>query len=605
MKTSEKNSEQEQSLAGTLRGLYGHFSTRRRVHLLILVVLMLAGAIAELLTLGAVVPFVALMAEPERAYDYPRLQQLFETVGWHDPESILLPMTALFVALAVVASAIRLALLWVKNQFVFGLGYDIGVRLYEKILHQPYSYHVARNSSEVIAGVTKVQQAINGVLQPMLDAMVALILGAGLITALLIIDASVAFIGGLIFGALYFLVTVITRLRLKRNSKIIARAQSDRIRCIQEGLGGIRDIILDGGHEHYLKSFSRVDRRLRIAQASNSFLGQAPRFLIEALGIMLVVGFAYFLVLQPGGLVAALPVLGALALGAQRLLPLLQQMYNGWSRMMGNKQVLIDVLGFLSLPLAKPGHSACAIPFHSMIELQDVGFRYSSQGPPVLSSLNLTIRKGEKIGLIGKTGSGKTTAMDLVMGLLHPSDGWILVDGQKLSKDTMPSWQQLIAHVPQAIYLADASLAENIAFGIPRSDIDMDRVRLAASRAQIADYIESKPDGYETTVGERGIQLSGGQRQRVGIARALYKNAKVLVFDEATSALDNQTEAAIMEAIENLDQDLTVLIVAHRLGTLSVCDRVLELQEGRVVKEGSFEQVINRAGEQHSTETLA
>ena len=556
---------------------------------------MLVGALAELLTLGAVVPFVALLAEPERAYDYPRLQQVFGALGWHDPESILLPMTALFVALAVGAAMTRLALLWVKNRFVFGLGYDIGVRLYDRILHQPYQFHVSRNSSEIIAGVTKVQSAINGVLRPLLQAVISAILAIGLIAALVIVDAGVALAGGAIFAFLYVSVTFFTRLRLRKNSKIIAETHTGRVRNIQEGLGGIRDVLLDSSQPHYLKNFARVDQRLRTAQATNAFIGEAPRYVIEALGILLIVSFAYFLVHQPGGLIGALPVLGALALGAQRLMPLLQQIYSGWSSVLGKWQMMLDVLDFLDLPMPQPTGSSIQVPFERELELRNVSFAYGDDGADVLTNISLRVEKGERVGLIGKTGSGKTTTLDIIMGLLSPVDGQILVDGRPITVTNMHAWQALIAHVPQVIYLADGSIAENIAFGLPARDVDMERVQQAARQAQIADFIESNPDGYQARVGERGIQLSGGQRQRIGIARALYKQAQVLVFDEATSALDNQTESAVMQSMEGLGKDLTVLMIAHRLETLKSCTRIIRLSEGRIAGSGTYDEIVGES----------
>ncbi|MCH8479763.1 MAG: ABC transporter ATP-binding protein/permease [Wenzhouxiangella sp.] len=584
--------DREDSLLAMLRAFYAHMPPRRRLHLAILMVLMLVGALAELLTLGAVVPFVALMAEPERAYDYPRLQQLFQALGWNDPESILLPMTALFVGLAIVASMIRLALLWVKNRFVFGLGYDIGVRLYDRILHQPYQFHVSRNSSEIIAGVTKVQSAINGVLRPLLQAVISLILAIGLISALVIVDAGVALAGGAIFAVLYLSVTVFTRLRLRKNSKIMAEAHTSRVRNIQEGLGGIRDVLLDSSQSHYLKNFARVDQRLRTAQATNAFIGEAPRYVIEAIGILLIVSFAYFLVHQPGGLIGALPVLGALALGAQRLMPLLQQIYRGWSSVLGKWQMMLDVLDFLDLPMPKSVDSSIQIPFEKELELRDVNFSYGNEGPEVLREFSLRIGKGERIGLIGKTGSGKTTALDIIMGLLNPVTGQLLIDGKNIDETNLPAWQAQIAHVPQAIYLTDGSIAQNIAFGLPAREIDMERVRQAARQAQIADFIESNSAGYQARVGERGIQLSGGQRPRIGLARAVDTRAQVLVFDEATSALDNQTESAVMESMEALGQDLPVLMIAHRLETLTSCTRIIRLSEGRIIGSGTYEEVV-------------
>ena len=556
--------------------------------------LMLAGALAELVTIGAVVPFISLMAQPGRAYDFPLLQTGFEAIGWDQSQSILLPMTVLFLAIVLLSTGTRLLLTYVSTRFIFALGYDVGVKLYSTILNQPYAYHISKNTSEVLAGINKVQIMVNAVLRPLMEALTAVVLAVGILAALIIVDAATAIVAGLLFGAIYLVVMKMIRLKLAQNGKIIAATQSTRIRCVQEGLGGIRDVILDGSQSHYVKVFSRVDQQFRKAQATNVFIGSAPRFLIEAIGIVLIIGLAYSLSLQPGGLLGALPVLGALALGAQRLLPLLQKIFMAWAQVMGNRQIFVDVLSMLNLPFRKLGITSKLQPlrFERAISIRNLSFGYAPDESPVLRAIDIEIPKGSRVGIIGKTGSGKTTITDILMGLLDPNSGMVLVDGTPLGPDNRRTWQDMIAHVPQHIYLADASVAENIALGVPLENIDMHRVRKAARQAQIADFIEASRLGYDTCVGERGVQLSGGQRQRIGIARALYKEADVLVFDEASSALDTETETAVMQAVSQLDPNLTLFIIAHRVQTLRECDLILRLEDGRLVASGSYEEVI-------------
>jgi ABC-type multidrug transport system fused ATPase/permease subunit len=306
---------------------------------------------------------------------------------------------------------------------------------------------------------------------------------------------------------------------------------------------------------------------------------------------------ALYMNTRPGGLAGALPVLRALALGAQRLLPLMQLIYTGRTQLVGNRQVLQEVLDLLEAPIPEeylPDTPREPVPFEKSIALKNVWFAYDS-ATPVLRNLNFTIRKGAKVGFIGKTGSGKSTTIDLIMGLLEPTKGSVQIDGKALNARTRRGWQQQIAHVPQAIFLSDSSIAENIAFGVDREKVDMDRVREAARKAALAVFSEAMPQQYDTAVGERGVRLSGGQRQRIGIARALYKRASVLVFDEATSALDNQTESAVMEAIAALGRDLTVILIAHRLSTVAVCDEVIRLEAGEVADKGDYEQVVLKA----------
>jgi len=555
---------------------------------------MLIGALAELVTIGSVVPFISLLARPEMAADLPILQRAFSAAGWQDPDALVVPMTLSFLAIVVLATAVRLLLAYASNKLVFGIGHDISVRLYSTILDQPYAYHISRNSSELIGGITKAQLMLGTLLRPLMQGVVSFTAGLGIIVALLIVDAVTALSAGLVFVGLYWLIMGLFRNRLRQNSRTISSAQDSRIKAAQEGLGAIRDVILDANYAHYTRIFSREDRKLRGAQAVNAFLTQAPRFFVEMIGIGLIVGLAFTFTLRPGGLVGALPVLGALALGAVRLLPMIQQIYNAWASFSGNFGVLEDILALLNLPRQQRADMAStAIDFKHSIELQAIEFTYQSDLPPVIRDLSLRIPKGARIGIIGETGSGKSTLMDILMGLLEPSYGQFLVDGEPIRDSALRSWQSHIAHVPQHIYLTDSSIAENIALGEQPERIDMERVREAARQAQIAGFVESQRQGYKTRVGERGVQLSGGQRQRIGIARALYKLADVLVFDEASSALDMATETEVMKALDQLDHNLTVFIIAHRVQTLQNCDHLIKMEKGRVVSSGTYDQVVD------------
>ena len=584
------------SLPNLLVRLWRNLSRRRQLQFVLLTGLMLASAFAEVISLGAVLPFLGILVEPDRALSYPLTAVMAKALGSSSADLLVLHFTVAFAALALIAGAIRILLLWASTRIAFATGADLGIEVYRLTLYQPYRVHLARNSSEVISGITsKVNVVVSGVLLPSLILVSSTLLLVTIMLALIAINPMVATVAAVGFGASYALITWMTRLRLHRNSKSIAYEQTQVFKAVQEGLGGIRDVLLDGTQPVYCDIYRQADHSLRRAQGNNVFFGGSPRYFIEALGMVMIAALAYALSRQAGGMTTALPVLGALALGAQRLLPALQQSFSSWASIAGGYASLADIVELLEQPMPDELLQPASAPLliESAISFNAVRFRYNSDSPWVLDGLNLTIPKGARVGFIGSTGSGKSTLLDLTMGLLMPTEGEILVDDQSIRGKQIRAWQQTIAHVPQSIYIADTTLAENIAFGVPCNDIDLTRVRLAARKAQIAEFIESRPQGYQAFVGERGVRLSGGQRQRIGIARALYKQAKVIVFDEATSALDNETERAVIEAIECLDNELTILIVAHRLTTLKNCTQVIELANGKIKRSGSYEEIIS------------
>jgi ATP-binding cassette subfamily B protein len=558
---------------------------------------MLFSALAEVVSMGAVLPFLGILVAPDRVLSHPLVSDVAQAWGITSGNQLVLPLTVAFAAAAIIAGLVRIVLLWVSTRIAYGSGADLGTLVYRRTLYQPYQVHLARNSSEVISGITnKVVGAVNVLLSLLMLASSTVLLIA-LMLALITIDPMVALVATVVIGASYTSITLMSRQRLHRNSQRIAHEQSQVVKALQEGLGGIRDVLLDGAQPVYCEIYRDADYALRRAQGNNLFIAGSPRFVMEALGMALIAALAYVLSYRSGGVAQALPVLGALALGAQRLLPAMQQIYAAWATIAGSYASLKDTLELLDQPLSTELLENVVEPLHFKkdIQFREVRFRYTDEEPMVLDGFNLLITKGARVGFVGSTGSGKSTTLDLLMGLLTPTEGEILIDSQTLNCYSNRAWQQAIAHVPQSIYLADTTLAENIAFGVPRDSIDLNRVKQAAHQAQIADFIESGTQGYQTHVGERGIRLSGGQRQRIGIARALYKQASVLVFDEATSALDNATEQSVMDAIEDLSSDLTILIVAHRLSTVRCCDTIVELDHGKLVAQGTYEELIERS----------
>src|SRR4051794_1995158 len=581
------------SLIGGLRRLLLQLSARRRFQLAGLMLLMFLGAAAELGTIGAVLPFLALIADPSVAHKYPLVQSVFSALGFRGDASLLLAATILFGFAAVIASVLRLSLAWLSYKLTFTIGAELAKEVYRRTLFQPYKYHVAKNTSEIIASINKVD-SVAFLLNPIIQSVVSIVYSCAIVAMLVFIDPTTAILAGSGLAAFYWTITAITRRKLFTSSKISAEGEGRRVQVIQEGLGGIRDVIIDGTQNVYAARLARTLAALTEARAAINFIGIVPRYLVEGLGMVLIALVAYSMSFRSGGISSALPVLGALALGAQKLLPQMQQAYSGWASLSGTQQALADVLEFLeqAAPSDSSQEAVSPLGMKRDITLRNVSFRYANTQSDVLRELDLTIPCGSKIGFIGTTGTGKSTVLDIIMGLLEPTSGTIRVDGEPITSCNRRSWQASIAHVPQAVYLSDASIEENIAFGSATDHIDRELVIDAAGKAQLSDFISSLPMGYKTLVGERGVRLSGGQRQRIGLARALYKRAAVLVLDEATSALDAGTEQAVMKAIDNLGESVTVLMVAHRVTSLRNCDRIVELSGGKICRSGSYEEII-------------
>ena len=586
--------ESTQTMTILLLRLWHHVSPRRRGQFWLLLVLMIVASFAEIISIGAVLPFLAVLTAPERIFQLPAAQPFIRAVGMNSASQLLLPLTVIFGFAALSSGGLRLLLMWASTRLSFATGADMSISVYRRTLYQPYSVHVARNSSEIINGISGKTGTVIATFSSILSFISATIILLAILITLISVDPVIALTAFAGFGLLYALIIKITQSRLVVNSQRIAHESTQVIKSLQEGLGGIRDVLIDGTQATYCEIYRNADLPSRRAQGNNLFISSSPRFALEAVGMLLISGLAYMLALQPNGIAKAIPVLGALALGAQRLLPMLQVAYGAWSNIKGNEASLQDALELLDQPLPDYADQSAAKPllFCKQIELNNLSFRYTERTPQVLNNLNLTISKGSRTGFIGVTGSGKSTLLDIVMGLLLPTEGTLAIDGQPITTTNNRAWQRHIAHVPQAIYLSDSTIEENIAFGIPKGKIDHERVKQAAQQAQIAEIIESWPKKYKTYVGERGIRLSGGQRQRIGIARALYKQANVIIFDEATSALDNDTEQAVMQAIESLGNELTILIIAHRLTTLKNCTQIVELADGGIKRIGSYSEIV-------------
>jgi ABC-type bacteriocin/lantibiotic exporter with double-glycine peptidase domain len=563
----------------------------------VLALLMIIASFAEVLSIGAVLPFLGVLMSPEKIFLHHLSQPFIQLFHVQAAQELLLPFTLIFITAAIFAGLARIALLWFQTRLSMAIGADFSLQVYERTLYQPYSLHISRDSSEILAGARKADGLVYWLIQPALFTISSVVILVSVIVTLLAIQPFITLAAFLGFGFIYTGVVFITKRRISKNSQTIATQQIRVTKAIQEGLGGIRDVLIDGTQPVYSKLYKDAFIPMQSALASNQFVGVSPRLGVEALGMVLIAGLAYTLAAASGvaaGVTGAIPDLGVLVLGAQRLLPVLQQIYNAVITIKGNQASTQDALDLLDQPMPAHAYAQTTNPiaFRAGITLKDLGFRYTPQGPWVFRHLSMQIAKGSRVGFIGVTGSGKSTLLDIVMGLLTPTEGELLIDKKAVNPHNTRGWQAHISHVPQAIYLSDTSIAENIAFGLPAELIDLQRVKQAAQQAQIDKTIEGWNKGYDTLVGERGVRLSGGQRQRIGIARALYKRSDVIIFDEATSALDNKTEAAVMQALETLGRDITILIIAHRLTTLKGCDQIVEFTNGCIKATAGYKQML-------------
>jgi ABC-type multidrug transport system fused ATPase/permease subunit len=557
---------------------------------------MILASFAEIVSIGMVFPFLAVITNPTQIFNHPATESIVRIFSLTSPEQLALPLTVIFIVVTLFAGFIRLLLLLVNTRLSFSTGSDVSVSIYRKTLYQPYIVHISRNSSEIINGIAVKVNAVVHIMMQSLNFFSSIIIIITITFALVYFDPIIAFTTIGCFALIYLAISVMTNKRLLSNGRIVARESNRVVMCLQEGLGGIRDIIIAGNQEAYSQAYLAADLPSRRAQGNTSFISSSPKHVVEAFGMVLIALVAYALTLRsnPSHL-TAIPTLGLLAIAAQRLLPNLQQAYGSWASMQGQLASFEDVLELLSQPIIENVtilHTS-KLNFVDQIQLNKISFRYNANTPLIIDDLNLTIKAGSCVGFVGVTGCGKSTLMDIIMGLLAPSSGTVLVDGVEVTSINVRDWHKNIAHVPQDIFLIDSSVAENIAFGKKIEEIDYERVKFVAQQAKIAETIEAWSQGYNTVVGERGVRLSGGQRQRLGIARALYCDPTIIIFDEATSALDNETEADIMHSIEKLNDNLTILIVAHRTTTLKNCDKIIQLgSTGSIIRSGTYDQIF-------------
>ena len=561
---------------------------RRKIQITLLLFLMLINALAEVLSIASVLPFLAAISDPNILWENNFFRNNLVNFGFNNSDKILIPLTILFCLFVLLSGFIRVINLKLNLALAARIGTDLSCKAYKKTIYQPFDFHVKKNTSELISIIITETKETTWSLNLILQILTSSIICVSLIISGIILNWQITFFLGFFLGIAYLIIFLITKKQLLQNSKILSEKTRLQLRNLQEGLGSIRDILLDNNQEFFVIEYQLVDRKLRIAQMQGMYLGSYPRFIIECSGILLIAFTALYVSSQSDSNFAVIPTLGAIALGAQRLLPICQTIYNSWAGLKNNTFAISKVLAMIRqrTPSIYAKKINKDFSFEDKIELRNLYFSYQGNDEYDLKNINLTIKKGEKIGIVGETGSGKSTLMDILMGLLIPTSGYFKVDKNyifdKNQASNLIEWRNLIAHVPQNIFLTDNNIIRNVALGVKDNEIDIDRVKRSLKHSQLDSFYKGKKI-FNMFVGERGVKLSGGQSQRLGLARALYKNANVLFLDEATSALDNETERRLMQAIDSFE-DMTIIIIAHRLTTIANCDKVIELKDGQIVK---------------------
>ena len=574
------DSYQNISLIQTISKIFKNLSLRRKRQLGFLSVLILISSVSEILTISSIQPLLLALDRSNNNLISNQNNFLITKILFNNQQS-LISFLLIFIFLLVISASLRLLIIYLNNYFAASLGNELGSSAYSNSLSQPYSYHLKTNTSNIISTIVTKTSSLTDTIRYLMTFISSLFIFFAIFLSLLKINFSITLIISFSFIIFYGLLIFFINKRIDKISKVKSELVRQQTQSLQEGLGFIRDIILDKCQKTFEKEFKWKDRRLRLIDAKSNFLEASPKYFLEVIGITILIISS--LIYSRNNPTEIIPILGTFAFGIQRLLPPLQQIYGSYVFIETHKYSTYSVLNMLENQKEKAINHTKEYKenFKNLITFNNVYFRYDKDSNYVLEDFNLQIKKGEKIGLIGKSGSGKSTILDLIMGLTKPNKGEILVDGKNINKKSfkIEGWYSQISHVPQNIFLSDQSLAENIAFGIAKKNINIKRLNEAINISQLDQLVENSKNGLFTNVGERGIQISGGQRQRIGIARAIYKGGKILILDEATSSLDINTEDSIMEFIKKLNKEYTLIIVSHRKNALKFCDRTIFLKE--------------------------
>jgi len=565
------------------------FEERKRLGLLLIMITIMS--LLDIIGIASILPFMTVLMNQGLVETNVILKTMFKASGIFGVETkqeFIFALGALIFLLLVCSLVFKALTIYLQAQFVFMREYSIGKSLLEGYLHQPYSWFLSRNSSDVGRNIlSEVSQVIGNGLNPLIELISKVIIAVSLIGLLFIVDPTLAFVIGFLLGTVYLIIFYFVRKYASRLGAVRLKNNQLRFRAVNEAFGAIKQLKFKGLEKIYIKLFSNSTKMFARSEAALIATSQLPRFILEMIafgGVLLII---LYTVAQAGNFNASIPVLSLYVFAGYRLMPALQQIYGSFTQLTFVGPSL-DKL-YIDLKNLKPSHEnqdQGVMIFNKAITLKNIHYNYPNSSRVALKDINLTIPSKSSVGLVGATGSGKTTLVDIILRLLAPQKGTLEIDGKVISEQNSRAWQNSIGYVPQNIYLTDDTVEANIAFGVDLKDIKKDIIEKVSKIANLHNFVlEELPQQYQTTIGENGVRLSGGQRQRIGIARALYHNPKVLIFDEATSALDNQTEEGVMEAVNNLSKDITIIIISHRLNTVKDCDIIYKLHKGQLVSK--------------------
>ncbi|UYG06231.1 ABC transporter ATP-binding protein [Halomonas sp. M4R1S46] len=530
------------------------------------------------------------------------IARLYSMTGFGNPADFLFRMGVSVLAALAVASCISMFTVWRLSMYGQQIGAELSTRLYRHYMQQPWLFHATGSSAQLTNKISQeCTRVTDKIIAPLMKMNARAVMVLFMSVAILVFNPIVAITGVVIFFAVYLVLYRTVRRKLVANGKVVSRTQRDRFKLMAEGFGGIKDALLLGRQPVFNQRFEKSSRYLGRARGTTKALSEVPRYAMELVAFGSVIFLVlYLLSAHQGNLGDILPVLSVFSLAGLKLLPAFQQIYTSVATIRGNlsafDSIREDLLKSRHAEYQEPLPASAAgyVRLHHAIEIRNIVFHYPSKQEAALDQLSLTVPANHVIGLVGASGSGKSTAIDILLALIDPDSGEFLIDGKPLSEGMKRAWQNSLGFVSQSIFLADATIRENIAFGLTDEQTDDDRVLRAVRMAHLDELVSQLPDGLDTRVGERGIQLSGGQRQRIGIARALYDDASILILDEATSALDGITEKLVMDAIHDFSGKKTIIMIAHRLATVRQCDCIYLMENGRVIDHGSYDELAER-----------